>query len=79
MCSFFPHLILGVNENNIVKGVYYFWFFWKFEKYRVNEVKSCRKGEHVFLIKIDFCLESWIPSLFSRTMTLAESLEYFHR
>lgn len=76
---FFPLLILRVNQNNIAKGVYYFWLFWKFEKYGVNKVKSCRKGGHGFLIKTDCCLESWTPFLFSHTVTLAKSLEYFHR
>lgn len=75
----FPHLILRVNQSNIAKGVCYFWLFWKFEKNGVSEVKSCRKGGHGFLIKIDCCLESWTPSLFSHRMTLAKSLEYFLR
>lgn len=75
-CVLFPHHISAVNQNNIAEGVCY---FWKFEKYGVNEVKSCRKGGHGFLIKTDCCLESWTPSLFSHTMTLAKSLEYFHR
>lgn len=76
---FFPHLILGMNQNSIGKRVSDFWLFWKFEKYGVNEVKACRKGGRGFLIKTDFCLESWTPSLFSHTTTLAKSLEYFHR